>query len=753
MRIVTLTLLILFTNTLFAQQKIQVIDGETNEPIPGVVVEILDAQHHRVDAQVTDINGDTQFSQVGNYTFIASHLSYTTQSGTLSSTTYRIKLVPNTTTLSDIVVTGQYHAQSAENSVYSVRTIDSETIENQGAIKLSDVLAKELNIRLNPDMATGETGISIQGMKGSNVKVLVDGIPLVGRNGNGSGADVSQINLNTIERVEIVEGPMAVNYGANALGGVINLITKSGSTEKFQLGASVQAETIDDKIGAENGKYAGNINSSYWLNQHYNVIANLGATQFNGFQGDETGREMQWNPKTQYLGDIKFGYASENLKLYYKFDYLYEDIYDAGSVAAGQTIAFDEKFITNRFIHQIQADGALYDGNRYSLVFSYSDNTRIKNRFLKDLVTGEKIDVVSDEAQDTTQYQVFVMRGSYSAVEISDWIDFEVGYDINLEATSGGRLEDESQAIQDYAIYSSAEFKLFNQLKLRPGLRFSYNSKFDSPIVPSLNIKYSPTKKIDLRAAYGRGYRAPGLRELYMEFIDATHRIFGNDQLVPETSHHVDGAFVYKIQKPTITLNTELSGFYNDITNLIDFAYSETDAGYAMYTNIGEFKSVGFNIKERAAWKNLEGGAGFAYIGRYDNPTGEDIPQEYLFSPQVSIDATYREPKSKVAISAYYNFTGETSRYTFSTDVDGNATYNLGTVGSYQLLDATVSRNLGKMLRMTIGGKNLLDIKNVNNSTQSAGGVHSGGGTTAVGYGRSFFVKLDFNLINKNNLK
>jgi outer membrane receptor for ferrienterochelin and colicins len=746
MRIVTLTLLILFSNLLFAQHKIQVIDGDTHEPVPGVLIELLDAQQNRVDAQVTDINGNTQFNKAGSYSFVASHLSYETQAGSLSSKSYQIKLVPNTVTLNDVVVTGQYHPQSAENSVYSVRSIDNETIQSQGAVKLADVLSKELNIRLSPDMATGETGISIQGMKGSNVKILVDGVPLVGRNGNGSGADISQINVNTIERIEIVEGPMAVNYGANALGGVINLITKSSSTEKFQLGAGVQAATVDDKIGSTDGKYTGNINSSYWLNNHFSISANIGATRFNGYQGEETGREMQWNPKTQYLGDIRFGYSSDNIKLYYKFDYLYEDIYDAGSVATGQTIAFDERFITNRFIHQIQADGALYDGNRYSLVFSYSDNNRIKNRFIKDLVTGEKTDVVSAGAQDTTQYQAFVMRGTYSAVKISPWIDFEVGYDINLETTSGGRLVNGSQSIQDYALYSSAELKFYDKLKIRPGIRWAYNSKFDSPLVPSINLKFSPSTKVDIRAAYGRGYRAPGLRELYMEFVDATHRVYGNDQLVPETSHHIDAAVVYKIHNPALTLNSELSGFYNDITNLIDFAYSETDAGYAKYTNIGEFKSVGINIKERLAWKNLEGGIGFGYVGRYDNPTAEDIPQDYLYSPEVTIDASYREPKSKIAFSTFYKFTGQTSRYTFSTDVDGNISYNIGTIGSYQILDVTASRMLGEMLRLTIGGKNLLDVRSVNNSSQS-GGVHTAGGTTPIGYGRSFFIKIDFNLI------
>ena len=749
MRLVSLTIFLFISNTLFAQQKIHVIDSETNEPVPGVLIEILDEQNQRIDAQVTDIDGKTHFNRQGIYSFVASHVSYVTQSGKFASDNYQIKFVANTITLNDIVVTGQYHAQSAENSVYSVRAIDNETIQNQGAIILTDVLSKELNIRLSPDMATGETGISIQGMKGSNVKILIDGVPLVGRNGNGSGADISQINLNTIERIEIVEGPMAVNYGANALGGVINLITKSSSRDKFQLGASVQAASVDDKLSDTDGKYTGNINASYWINDKFLVASNLGASRFNGYQGDETGREMQWNPKTQYFGDIKLGYAGNNVKIHYKFDYLYEDIYDAGNVINGQTIAFDEKFITNRFVHQIQADGKLYDGNRYSVIFSYSDNNRTKNRFVNDLSTGEKIDVVSPGAQDTTRFKAFVMRGAYSAVEVSPWIDFEVGYDINLEETSGGRLVDGSQAIQDYALYSSAELKFYNnKLKIRPGIRWAYNSKFDSPAVPSINLKYSPSNKMDIRAAYGRGYRAPGLRELYMEFVDATHRVFGNEELVPETSHHIDAAIVYKIHSG-FNLNSELSGFYNDINNLIDFAYSETDAGYAKYTNIGEFKSVGINIKERIAWRNIEAGLGFGYVGRYDNPAKDQIPQDFLFSPEVTLDATYREPKTKIAFSTFYKFTGHTSRYTFITDIDGNTIYNIGTVDSYHLLDVTASRMLGEMFRLTIGGKNLLDVTSVNNSNQSSGGVHSGSGTTPISYGRSFFIKLDFNLIKK----
>ena len=69
--------------------------------------------------------------------------------------------------------------------------------------------------------------MSVQGLSGENVKILIDGVPVVGRlNGN---VDLSQINLTNIERVEIVEGPLSVNYGTNALAGTINLITKKNN--------------------------------------------------------------------------------------------------------------------------------------------------------------------------------------------------------------------------------------------------------------------------------------------------------------------------------------------------------------------------------------------------------------------------------------------------------------------------------------------------------------------------------------------
>ena len=130
--------------------------------------------------------------------------------------------------LETFVITAQYEETSKEKAVNKIRVINREKIDALAAVNLGDVLKNELNVRLSQDNVLG-TFMSLQGISGQNVKILVDGIPVIGKL-NGS-IDVSQINLNDIERIEIVEGPLSVNYGTDALAGTINLITKKKNND------------------------------------------------------------------------------------------------------------------------------------------------------------------------------------------------------------------------------------------------------------------------------------------------------------------------------------------------------------------------------------------------------------------------------------------------------------------------------------------------------------------------------------------
>ena len=111
----------------------------------------------------------------------------------------------------------------------------------QAANNLKDLLEKQLNMSVTVDNILGSS-VSIQGISGQNVKILIDGVPVIGRlNGN---IDLTQINLNNIERVEIIEGPLSVDYGTDALAGTINLITDKQLNDGFSSTYNLYYETV-----------------------------------------------------------------------------------------------------------------------------------------------------------------------------------------------------------------------------------------------------------------------------------------------------------------------------------------------------------------------------------------------------------------------------------------------------------------------------------------------------------------------------
>ncbi|MBK6634150.1 MAG: TonB-dependent receptor plug domain-containing protein [Chitinophagaceae bacterium] len=127
--------------------------------------------------------------------------------------------------LEEVVVTGQYKPQTLKKSVYQVRVINNERIKQSGATNVQQVLNNQLGFRFSSDNTIGTTDVQLMGMSGRNVKILLDGIPLVDR--GDTRESLGQVDINSIERIEIVEGPMSVSYGSDALAGVINIITKN----------------------------------------------------------------------------------------------------------------------------------------------------------------------------------------------------------------------------------------------------------------------------------------------------------------------------------------------------------------------------------------------------------------------------------------------------------------------------------------------------------------------------------------------
>jgi outer membrane receptor for ferrienterochelin and colicins len=730
--------------SVFAQETLSILDEETQEPVEGVFVKLISNLDGSTDFFVSNKQGKLNIPQ-GSIQFPAilwaSHLNYAPYTDSLytpSSSSLNIHLTPAFQQLEEVVVTGQYEPQSAEHSVYKIKTINQYQIEARGATNLQDVLTTSMNVRLNNDPATGSTSLSMQGVSGENIKVLIDGVPVTGKVANQT--DLNQIDINEVEKIEIIEGPMAVNYGSNALGGVINILTKKNSSSKWFTNITLNEETVADEYGADKGIHNQHISGGYNISDASYGQISFTHNYFGGYSGSSESRSTNWDPKTQYLGSVLFRLTPGNLKSFYKLDVLNELIENKGEVTGiFEPIALDEEYRTNRYIHQIQLSSKISKTSNFNSIFSYTDYKRTKTQFITNFATGEKPLSTAEGSQDTTYLKAFNFRGTNRYFPSNSNVSMETGYDINLESGQGGRiLGDANKSINDYALFGSMEI-IANGWKFRPALRAAYNTKYNTPLVPSLHMKKNFGKShYSFKMGYGRGFRAPSLKELYLEFIDSNHRILGNENLEPEDSHHLDAGITYK--RGSIKAGEykfDFSLFYNDITNKIGYGQSPDDPTVTTYINVDQFKSIGTNLLLSYHREAVSGEAGFGYTGTSSSfdPSTDD---EYLFSPEVILNLSFKI-SSSINAGLYYKYTGEVPFYVLE---DGETVIERRE--GYSWMDVTGGWQFSKAGKLTLGIKNLLNVTDISNSVGSA--THSGGLTTPVSYGRSAFLRIDFKI-------
>ncbi|WP_422354828.1 TonB-dependent receptor [Roseivirga pacifica] len=736
-----------------SSQSVTFYSSEDNINIPGVAVQISTVKGKTIKSGITDASGQFSLNGVDFPAVLKTqHLSFSPIIDTLyQRTDYRFALTPTITDLDEVVVTGQFSPQSVKNSVFRVQTINAEQIERRGAITLQEALQSQLNIRLSNDLAIGSTTVSLQGISSQNVKILIDGVPLVNRNGNGNGADLSQINLQQIERIEIVEGPMAVNYGANALAGVINLITKKEFKNRTEISANLQSETAGDEIGPDAGRHIQSVGINHRISDRWSAMVSGLHNDFQGYQGSATGRTYEWNPKDQWTGTGLLKYDTENFSAFYRIDALSELIESFGrqqdnytNEGEYQPFAIDEEYKSKRFSHQVQAEGKTNFLDRYNLFASFSDFERKSSQFANNLVTDERTLTTGEGDQDTSTYQVWELGGA-GYLKPVDNLSLQLGYQVSLESVGGGRIADGDQSNEEYAVYTSAEWEL-NRFTLRPGLRYTVNNNYGNQLLPAMQLKYGLGENANVRFSYGRGFRSPSVRELYFEFVDSNHRIFGNPDLQPEKSNHFGVNFINQYKLSGQNVSSDLNFFFNDITDQISIAQDPANVSNTTYVNINRYKTLGGTLSQKATFNKLSVSLGLSYIGRYNqiNEEASDL-DEYFFSPEVSSNISYQFTKLNTSVNLFYKYTGVLQSYFATTNDQGEETISIGEIEGYSWLDATVTKGIGQHFELMLGARNVFNIQRVNNSGIS-GGAHSGGSSVPIAFGRSYFVKLSYNL-------
>lgn len=754
---IALILIILFSLNLtlpllVISKSIKVIENETNLPVKNATVKLfvindeINLSKNPI-LRKTNENGDFEIEK--KYEKYPIHctvscVGFYRTNDTITATTKTIKLIKKIIYSEEVVTTGQFIPTTAQESPFSVKVITQERIEAQGAVNLRDIMTNELNVRIGQDNVLGSS-MSIRGVSGQNVKILIDGVPVIGR--VGGNIDISQMNMNNVEKIEIIEGPLSTVYGTDALGGVINIITKNNLNQKTNFNFNSFIES--------SGNYNFDGNYSSKIDETLNLSGNFGRNFFDGFDPiDENRRNLLWKPKEQYFGDLNLGYNLKNWDFKYALRGFQEIIQNKGAPRQPYfETAFDDYYTTYRTTNSLYIKGKVYNEKYLDMIFSFNTFERLKNTFSKDLITLSENESTIPGDNDTTFIGAFMARGTFSSDKSlkenieNNTISYQLGYDLNYEYVSGERIlnpdgSSELTNLGDYAGFFSIQYNLTKDILIQPSIRYTYNTNYDAPIVPSLNFKANIDENLVFRANYAKGFRAPSLKELYLFFVDVNHNIKGNANLIAETSDTYGANLEYSLTTDNAIVKFEPKVFYNDIQNQISLAF--IDNTLYSYVNIGEFKSQGGEFSVHCITEDVTSKVGMSYIGRQNMINDTIQSPDMLYSTEIQANVMYDIKDLGMKLSGFYKYTGKLPSLQLSAD----NTLQRFEISGFHTLDITLSKMfLDDVLNFTIGAKNLLDVTNLTSNVVSTGGIHSvGGNQFPSAVGRTIFTSIRVNL-------
>lgn len=733
-----------------SSQNFEVLHVKTREPIEGVNA-VYFIKDKPIEITRSNYKGEITFKNFSGWDSV-----YFFKLGMKKIIMYRtnfnraVYMIPLQNVLDEVVITGQIVPGNRYQSPFKIKYFTAEEIKNKNSVSLADFLLSENNFTVTQDPILG-TKVSINGMSGSDLKLMIDGIPVAGRlNGN---IDYSQVLLSNIDRIEVVDGPMSTIYGTNATGGVINLITKTGTLYESNIQANVYAESV------------GVLN----MNAYYNTTKNghrvsLGIHR-NIFMGwDQNAdslknaikplwRDMAWNPKEQFMVNTSY-YApiSKKTNLHFKVNGFWETITNKLNPSSSQqTLVNDEYYKTVKFNAGGNSNTTIskfVEWQNYSNFNYFGRNTDYFNQDLK---------IGKEYFQRTVKEEILNIFGrSQIKHELpNSEVKLLYGADYNMDIGFSQKLDTLATSIRDLSLFIMCNTKLGKKLLIQPGLRYSINNVASTPISTTINFRYELSKHFSSRFSYSRGYRIPELKELYFTFVDINHNISGNPYLKTETNDNfqfgIDVLPVKDKEKVKIlSYSSSLNFTYFNKIDAIDIVNVNTLKNEFKYLNIGNYKGLITNIDHRVKYKDLLFVLGTSVNGyKREFTNSSNQIDDWLFNWTANANITYLYKKWDVKFTSINKMN---SPYSFAVyNLQKNAVEE-SKIPAYLYSDLNFSKSIwNNKLNITLGVKNLWNVQNLTVSGYS-GNVHNFSGSNEINnlWGRTFFTNITLNLDNVN---
>lgn len=566
---------IFFIANASAQRKVSgTISDKVNNPLIGATVIVKEIP---TIGAVANAEGyyELRLPDNNKYTICASFIGYMGKEKTImdgKDVKMDFILEENQTLLDMVVVTGTRTPKLLKDVPIVTRVISELDIKRMDATNIGDLLQTELpGIEFSYSM-NQQTSLNMSGFGGNSVLFLVDGERLAGETLDN--VDYSRLNMDNVKRIEIVKGAASSLYGSNAVGGVVNIISRE-SQEPWSV-------NVNGRYGAHNEqRYGGSVG----FNQgRFNSLTNVQYTSIDaidlseGTDNEEVGDYSKiYGNKTLNIKERLIFTAIDDLKFTVRAGYFFRERNSSES----------QKERYRSFTSGLKGNYNITDKDDLELSYSFDQYDKSDYLVLNDL-----------DVRDYSNVQ-HTLRTLYNHTFADKHIltlggDYMRDYLMSYQFTDGGSYI--QHTADAFAQFDWNPHKKFN---LIAGLRFDYFSEAKlSHLSPKLGLMYK-VGNCSLRGSYAGGFRAPTLKEMYMNFyMGNIFMIYGNPELKAESSHN----FSLSAEYTKDLYNFTVTGFYNIVDNRITTAWNQALAGQ-VYTNMSRLQVSGIDANASAKYR------------------------------------------------------------------------------------------------------------------------------------------------------
>ena len=640
--------------------------------------------------------------------------------------------------LDQVVVTATRTEKKVRDVPAAVEVITREEMDKQNIKRVSDALStvSGVYVRATKGIMGSTDSITMRGFGSQKqILILMDGQPI--NDGYSGGVNLSNIPTENIDRIEVIKGPASALYGSNAMGGVINIITKDKGKQETIIRLGIGEQETKNKSIYSSGS-AGKFD--YFLTAQ--------KTSADGYVTDEdyktaiTGSDKAKNPgkngMERELYDFKFTYhPDEKSKISLsrgdnKFNYFHENEADRGEKDEDiWAINYENKLTDNSSLKVSYSEKKL---DSWYVSTAYNSKTNNISSYSYN-ITPSKI------SQAEVQYNfklgsadLFTVGYTYKTEQADSFAKTLTtasnGRNFSLTTSNsnsniGGKTETKSIYLQDeHKLGDKTTLYLggrYDDWRFYDGYTYGYDSTKKSYVTnqtpegksnsfnPKVGLVHKMNDKLTLRSSIGKAFRAPNVYELAKDWESSSGTIYKcNPNLQPEKDTNYEVGFDYQADK---TLVVKLNLFHTDVTNVIDKrTYTNADnRTVSQFINSGKAKinglEIGLNKRLSPAWSS------------FLNYTYNDAKvKESLAAPENEDKQLSNVPKNMFNIGFNYaqgpwqgSLTG--SYVSESNDPSKQGKTGYGTYESYFTVNTKVAYKMTKDTTVSLSVDNLLDRK------------------------------------------